>query len=338
VSAAGLDVRHSAWWIQNKQLGRVWVGQTDQATERITEINLASTNHFLKHYGRWNGSFRLYDSNDNLTTNTWGQILPQNGFTGEGVPGEGDRYNVVKYDSPEFGGFTVSAAWGEDDFWDAAIRYASEFEGFKLAGGIGYSEWSGLGPLNTRGCAIDVPGDAGEADCSQLGLSASILHDKTGLFATGSYGIKWDDNRQAAFGGAPIEDEDQFYQILAGVERKYDGELGKLGKTTVYGEYEHYDTGAIIAGNGQTATGRARSVAALFNVPAPFLGAGADIDVWGVGFNQNIEKAALDLYVAWRHAEADVFGSTNGVKGGPGAQTLSIEPIDLIMSGARIQF
>jgi predicted porin len=336
--AAILDTRFSTWWIQNKHYGKLWVGKGDQATERITEINLASTNHFLKHYGRWNGSFRLYDSNDDLSTNTWGQILPQSGFTGEGVPGEGDRYNVVKYDSPEFGGFTVSAAWGEDDFWDAAIRYAGEFEGIKIAGGIGYSEWSGFGPLNARGCAIDKPGDAGEADCSQLGLSGSVLHEKTGLFVTGSYGIKWDDNRQAAFGGAPVEDKDQFYQILAGVERKYDGELGKLGKTTVYGEYEHYDTGALIAGNGQTATGRARSVAALFNVPAPFLGAGADIDVWGVGFNQNIEKAALDLYVAWRHAEADVFGSTNGVKGGPGAQTLSVEPIDLIMSGARIQF
>ena len=42
--AGGLDIRHSAWWIQNKDLGKVWVGQTDQATERITEITLANTN------------------------------------------------------------------------------------------------------------------------------------------------------------------------------------------------------------------------------------------------------------------------------------------------------
>jgi predicted porin len=111
----GLDVRQSTWWIQSTKLGRVWVGQTDQATERITEINLSSTNLFLKHYGRWNGSFFLRNGGT-LTGLTWGNILPQSGFTGEGVPGEGDRYNVVKYDSPEFFGFVASVAWGED--WD----------------------------------------------------------------------------------------------------------------------------------------------------------------------------------------------------------------------------
>ena len=331
--AGGLDIRQSTWWIQSTRLGRVWVGKTDQATERITEINLASTNHFLKHYGRWNGSFRLRLNDGTLSTNTWGQILPQSGFTGEGVPGEGDRYNVVKYDSPEFGGFVVSAAWGDDDFWDTAVRYAGEFSGVKLAGGIGYSAWTGVGGLNTRGCAINPATQ--DSECSQLGLSGSVLHEKTGLFVTGSYGIKWDENRQAAF-GAPVDDEDQFYQIQAGIERKYDGPLGKLGKTTIYGEYEHYDTGAIIAGNGQTATALPRNLASVFGVATR--GAGADIDIWGLGINQNVEAAALDLYAAWRRADADIFGSTNGVKNGPNASTVSVEPIDMIMTGARIQF
>jgi hypothetical protein len=350
--ASILDIRHSAWWIQSTTYGRLWVGKTDQATERITEINLASTNQFLKHYGRWNGSFRLWDkAGTTLTTNTWGQILPQSGFTGEGVPGEGDRYNVVKYDSPEFGGFTASAAWGEDDFWDVALRYAGDFSGIKIAAGIGYSSWTGQGSLNTRGCAIDnatggtgsAQSDTGSSSCQQLGLSGSILHEKTGLFFTGAYGIKWDDNRDKVFEaivaspGQQVDDSDDFYSLQAGVERKFEGAIGTLGKTTLYGEYEHYNTGAIISGNGATATARPRSLANLFNT-AGILGAGADIDVWGLGVNQNIEKSALDLYAAWRHAEADVYGSTNGVKGGPGAQTLSIEPIDLIMTGARISF
>jgi predicted porin len=332
VDAAGLDVRHSAWWLQNKEFGKLWIGKTDQATERITEINLSSTNLFLKHYGRWNGSFRLYRADGTLSTNTWGQILPQSGFTGEGVPGEGDRYNVVKYDSPEISGFTASAAWGEGDaFWDIALRYAGEFGGFKLAGGIGYSDWSDNGPLNLRGCAIDPATQ--DASCSQLGLSASVLHIETGLFVTGGYGIKWDGNRDAAF-GANVDDTDDFYFLNAGVERKFN----LLGKTTLYGEWEHYDTGAIIAANGATATALPRNLASLFGVGGTFRGAGTDINVWGLGLNQNIEAAALDLYVAWRRAEADIYGSNNGVKNGPGAQTLSVEPIDLIMTGARIQF
>ena len=47
--AAGLDLRHSTWFIQSTTYGRIWVGLTDQASERITEINLANTNNFLKH-------------------------------------------------------------------------------------------------------------------------------------------------------------------------------------------------------------------------------------------------------------------------------------------------
>lgn len=338
VSANGLDLRQSAWWIQSTKLGRVWLGQTDQATERITEINLSATNLFLKHYGRWNSSFRLYAPNGSLSTNTWGQILPQSGFTGEGVPGEGDRWNLVRYDTPEFGGFVASAAWGDDDFWDVALRYAGEHAGFKFAGGIGYAAWVGQGPLNSRGCAIS----GGKSDCETLGLSGSVMHSDSGLYFTGAYGIKWDNNREAAFkavvpGVGKIEDSDSFYSLMVGVERKF-GVLGELGKSTIYGEFEHYDTGAIISGNGATASAAPRSLNSLFGLVGSYYGAGADIDVWGIGFNQNIEKASMDLYIAWRHAEGEVYGSNNGAKGGPNARTVDIEAMDMIMGGSRIQF
>ena len=153
------------------------MGLTDQATERITEINLANTNNFLKHYGRWNGSMLLRLPDGRLSTNIWGQILPQSGRTGEGVPGEGDRWDLVKWDSPEFGGFVASAAFGEDQFWDVALRYAGESHGFKYAAGIGYQDWSGSGSLNDRGCSI-INGTVvaansnqsltGSADCNTL--------------------------------------------------------------------------------------------------------------------------------------------------------------------------
>ncbi len=48
--------------------------------------------------------------------------------------------NAVRYDSPTFAGFSVSASWGEDDFWDVAARYAGEWNGFKLAVAAAYSE------------------------------------------------------------------------------------------------------------------------------------------------------------------------------------------------------
>ena len=47
--------------------------------------------------------------------------------------------NGVRYDSPVFAGFTVSASWGEDDVWEVALRYSGEFGGFKVLAGAGYS-------------------------------------------------------------------------------------------------------------------------------------------------------------------------------------------------------
>ena len=40
------DVRHSAWWLSNKDIGKFWVGQTSSATDAIMEINFANAVHF----------------------------------------------------------------------------------------------------------------------------------------------------------------------------------------------------------------------------------------------------------------------------------------------------
>src|SRR5690606_32114348 len=33
----GLDIRHSAWYLQSKRMGTMWVGHTSSATDGITE-------------------------------------------------------------------------------------------------------------------------------------------------------------------------------------------------------------------------------------------------------------------------------------------------------------
>lgn len=60
---------------------------------------------------------------------------------------DGGRRGRVRYDSPTFSGFTVSAAWGteilaennDDDFMDIALRYAGEFGSIKLQSAVGFS-------------------------------------------------------------------------------------------------------------------------------------------------------------------------------------------------------
>jgi hypothetical protein len=53
--------------------------------------------------------------------------------------------------------------------------------------------------------------------------------------------------------------------------------------------------------------------------------------VWGVGIVQNIDAAATELYLGWRHYSADV--TDNG-----GAKTLDTEDLDIVVGGARVKF
>jgi hypothetical protein len=142
-SANGVSVRHSAWFLSNKDYGKVWVGQTSDAADGITEINLANTNHFAftnswgNTFGDQNNGFFVRRRDGTLSTVHWGGFVAQGAQ--QAAPGEGHRFNVVRYESSTSAGFTASAAWGEDDHWNVALRYVGEFSGFKLAGGAAYT-------------------------------------------------------------------------------------------------------------------------------------------------------------------------------------------------------
>ncbi len=93
--------------------------------------------------------------------------------------------NVVRYDSPTFGGFSVSASWGEDDMWDVAARYAGEFNGFKLAAAAAYNEVSDTMTINV-GCRAITTSATLDADYFQAGVY--LEHVPTGIFGLVNYG------------------------------------------------------------------------------------------------------------------------------------------------------
>ncbi len=153
----GLDLRDSYWFLKSKTYGRVRSACRRCATDAITEINQTQTKDFAKYSDIEDTGLGLLlrsSRNGRLTTsavnpaNTATSSAGEGGITwrrliGDGgdQPGEGERkYNLVKYETPEFKGFTGQASWGEDDFWDVALRYSGEHAGFKVAAGLGYGE------------------------------------------------------------------------------------------------------------------------------------------------------------------------------------------------------
>jgi predicted porin len=271
----------SFWFVKSDHLGKVSVGLQSQASDNTAILvdgsgSLVPANWVAFEYN----SFRLRTTAGVLTGDTWGS---QGGCIGGGAIGDcnGATQHVVRYDSPTFAGFSVSASWGEDDMWDVAARYAGEFGGFKVAAAAAYNELSG-GNLGVAGDTFEY---------FQAGLY--IQHVPTGLFAYGAYGNA---ERDVAAG-----DSDTYY-VKAGLRERWT----PLGHSVLYGEWERNES----TGVNFTATNVASS----------------DFDLYGAGFVQEIDAAAMSLWISYRHLEYSDSSAT------------SYEDFDYVKAGALINF
>jgi len=317
--ASAIDLRHSAWFLNSKTYGKVTVGQTSSASDGITQINLAGINHASRSQAfDWNQNFGIRRSDGTQSGVTWRSLAYREN------PGEGNRQNLVRYDTPTIVGFTASAAWGEDDIWDVGLRYAGEFQGFKLAAGIAYTQWTDTDTsANTDNTCTNPGGNPStNSRCESLGLSVSLLHVQTGLFGNFAYGYHEDDRRAGGITNVAanlVDDRDEFYWFQGGIQQKW----LPVGKTTVFGEYYR--------GNFGTSGGSALN-ATLAPVVAGGGGAliSSEVDMWGFGINQSIDAAAMDVFVAYRNYEADLT-TVNGAVGG-------VEDFQAVLTGAIIRF
>jgi hypothetical protein len=312
----GLDVRHSAWWLSHKDAGKLWMGQTSAAADGITEINLANIGHFIKpQIQDYIGSFAMRRSNGTLSTVTVSTLT--NGLAN---PGEGNRFNVIKYETPEIGGFIGSASWGEDDAWEGALRFADQFDDIKFAAGIAYAKWNDA-TSNPRTCARVAAANS-SVSCDELGMSASIMHVSTGLYVTGAYGYRDDDNISKVVAGTKSKSD--FYNINGGIEKAF----FPIGKTTIFGEYFNGGYGAAIT------KGVASPSSFAAGVSGASIGIGAinatEIKMWGASVNQNIAAASTDLYIDYRSYGFDVSDTTG--------KKANLNDLKTVVMGARIQF
>ena len=292
-AADKISTRHSAWWLSSKDYGKLWLGLTSDAADGITEINLANTNHFAsankQNLGDGGGGFHLRQGQA-LRNLQWGDFVVPG--AAQGIPGDGHRANLVKYETPTIAGFIASASWGADDLWNIALRYKGEAAGFQFAAGIAYTEYSDSSAGLLRGVG----------DTSEVGLSASLLHTGTGLFLTGAYGYLEDEDQIGTVAYTPDKDTDFFF-VQAGIERNF----FQVGKTTLFGEYWNLDRGAaVFAGTGNLTVAAGQDTIA-----------GSEIKGWGIGINQNFSEV-FDLYLLYNHVSIDITtaNSLTGAKAG----------------------
>lgn len=336
VADSGLDLRDSSWYLKSKTFGAVYVGLGTTATNAITEINQSQTNNFAKYSDVEDSGLGLRlrsPGSDALSAISWRRLLGDGGDQ----PGEGERaMAVVRYESPSIAGFTAGATWGEDDIWDVALRYAGEAAGFKYMAGIGYGVVLDAGQTQSVCVATSTTGTQDTA-CHQLGGSISVMHKDSGLYVNVGTGVKTDEllNKTALFAGTGADDEQTFWAIEAGIEKKFN----EFGTTTIFGQYYDYNGGAS---QRRTVDGPDGGTADAIN---PFAAGGdgaiwsSDVRMWGGGVAQAFDSASLLLYLYYRHYEADLTlrQIAGGVANGALANA-SLDDLDVVLGGAMIKF
>jgi len=234
------------------------------------------------------------------------------------------RRNFIMYETPTLYGFTGQAAFAEDNFWDIALRYAGEFGGFRLAGGIGYLEDTNFNgasqAFNANGVLATQNWDV---KSKELKGSGSIMHVPTGLFVTAAAGRREltgvTTNGAASSSAAYAGPDNRFWWLSGGISQNWFG----IGRTVLYGEYgEHKGGLAQVAALATAASGLS-------------LTEDNKVTQWGLGIVQNIDAAAMEVFLAYKNYSLDYTGSTGTTAAGVNGNFADLQ---MVIVGTRIQF
>jgi len=287
----GVQTLQSYWFIRSDQLGKVSLGKQSQASDNAAILVDGSGSLVPANWVAFDVRAFNVRLSDGGTAGIWGLAGGGCGSMG-GVWGDcnGLTQNVVRYDSPTFGGFSVSASWGEDDMWDVAARYAGEFWGFKLAAAVAYNEVNSTGVLcpagqNCIGSEIGGYNNLGSIDADYLQAGAFLMHVPTGLFAYGAYGTI-DNKIDTDFANAGEYDT---WYVKAGLRSRFSA----LGHTVFYGEYLNADGAGVVGILDADGIDNGDDISI------------DDVEVWGAGIVQEIDAAAMSVWVKYRHISAD---------------------------------
>jgi predicted porin len=305
-----LVVRKSSWNLQNRTYGKVTVGQDATATYHLLDdADTTLTRSFYDGEGApdYQAAFFVRDRTGNFISSggsnlRWSDVL--RGFNNS-TPGDDGRRNIVRYDSPEFSGFSVSTAWGEDDIWDIAAIYEGGFGDFVVNARAGY------GHSSDEKSTVCHTGPAGfTADCEWWGVSGLIQHKPTGLYVFSGYGEQIDNTRaeNAGANAALVDKKDQVWYIQTGIEKKWT----PFGKTNFFGQYREDTPGSNVTGG----TLRTQS---------------ADVHFWAAGMAQFFDSAETMLYLVYQHADGDVLVGTD-------ATATKLDTMQQLVVGAKVNF
>jgi hypothetical protein len=340
------DLADSFFFLSNDRLGTVRVGQTDSATDKIDNINLAGADIVADNAIQdFNGSFFLRSGKGNALSVRWEEFIP---------PVAGINANLVTYISPEWMGFTAAASWGMDDWKDAALRYSGVWgQVFEVKAGIGtYQNTTKVGaPVITPGFPVVETREP--VDDEGWGGSIALLHKPTGLNIAFNYNTESHTDRCFSRGAVSGEcrGDDELFYVVGGIITQ----LNSLGPTAFYGEY--------YKGKREFNESDPDRLRALELNPLQALELDdSNVTVWGFGVVQKIEdgtksegkkgggksgskdaaaEPVMELFMGYKHYEIDVdlIGSSSPTAIVPiDVPVKKLNDFDAVVTGAIVRF
>ncbi len=185
-----IELRHSAWWLRNSQLGTVTVGHTSTATDNIILKDVGGIMPGAANIATIGGSFMLRRA-DLVRAGRWspGEIASGtvdttlNDVSG-GASVDTLRRNVIRYDAPrwssQWGNVDASVGLGRGRLLRRRVEHGINYNDFRFRFGAGYLR-------DTTEGRIVANHPEYFRDRREYKGSASLLHIPTGLFGTAAY-------------------------------------------------------------------------------------------------------------------------------------------------------
>jgi len=297
-----------------------------------------------------------------LSGASWNSFVLCSSAVAPGADCFGAAEPAVRYDSPTWGGFRFETSYGtasvvpaildgiagqantnvffdhpktsDSHFWDAALFYTADWNSIKLSAAYAYT-WLESNPLN-----------GGQEDIHQVG--GTIMHKPSGL---GIYAMgEWELTSNSGFncpGAVETDDPDDTDVLIPpsvclvgdnlpdtdmwGVKPFWRKAWSPLGATTIYAEYAQYNDMYGLA----LAQGVGSSIALPGCPTADCTVTGSQVDRWGLGVVQEIDSAAMHLWLRWQHQD---FKDLDLVDSAGNHFSQDFEDFDFIQAGGIIFF
>lgn len=126
------NARHAEVFFEHKDLGKVWLGQGQTATDGVSQRDLSGTmNAGFSYVSLVGGGIRFRDAATGELSNTsFGNVSDNlDGFS---------RETRLRYDSPEFSNWQLRASLINDGAFDTSAFYSSRISDYRVVAAVGY--------------------------------------------------------------------------------------------------------------------------------------------------------------------------------------------------------